>query len=87
MSTFIRDYVERATLNRRRLLLGAAAGLGATTLPLALGKGAGVPAHTAATAASTAAAGKCQTTSVSGPDNSKKAVKRFPWASTAIPEL
>lgn len=40
MSTFIRDYVERATLNRRRLLLGAAAGLGATALPLALGKGA-----------------------------------------------
>ncbi len=39
MSTFLRDYIERATLNRRRLLLGAA-GLGASALPLAFGKGA-----------------------------------------------
>ena len=40
MSTFIRDYIERAALSRRRLLLGAAAGLGASALPLSFGKGA-----------------------------------------------
>ncbi|PZO65884.1 MAG: ABC transporter substrate-binding protein [Paracoccus denitrificans] len=40
MSTFIRDTIDRATLTRRTILLGAAAGIGATMLPAALGRGA-----------------------------------------------
>lgn len=40
MSTFIRDTIERATVSRRNLLLGAAAGMGAMALPMALGRGA-----------------------------------------------
>ncbi|MFT3972061.1 MAG: sugar ABC transporter substrate-binding protein [Amaricoccus sp.] len=46
MSTFIRDTIERATVSRRNLLLGAAAGVGAMALPMALGRGA---AHAALT--------------------------------------
>lgn len=39
MSTFIRDSIERATLTRRKLLLGAAAGFGAMAVPGAFGRG------------------------------------------------
>lgn len=39
MSTFIRDHIERATVSRRNLLLGAAAGVGAMALPGAFGRG------------------------------------------------
>lgn len=40
MPTFIRDYIERERISRRNLLLAAAAGLTATSMPRAFGPGA-----------------------------------------------
>jgi ribose transport system substrate-binding protein len=39
MSTFIKDFIERETINRRNLLLAAAAGLTTTAMPRAFGPG------------------------------------------------
>ncbi|BCM20803.1 sugar ABC transporter substrate-binding protein [Mesorhizobium sp. J8] len=40
MSTFIKDYIERETINRRNFLLATAAGMGAMAVPFAFGGGA-----------------------------------------------
>lgn len=40
MSTFIRDFIARETVNRRNFILGSAAGLGAMAAPFAFGGGA-----------------------------------------------
>ncbi|MBZ9986906.1 sugar ABC transporter substrate-binding protein [Mesorhizobium sp. BH1-1-5] len=40
MSTFIKDYIERETINRRNFLLATAAGMGAMAAPFAFGGGA-----------------------------------------------
>jgi ribose transport system substrate-binding protein len=39
MSTFIKDFIERETINRRNFLLASAAGLGAMAAPFAFGQG------------------------------------------------
>lgn len=40
MSTFIKDFIERETISRRNFLLASAAGVAASALPAALGRGA-----------------------------------------------